>query len=327
MPRILVIVSLILLSSFSRAQFIRADYRKAEAIFHRPLAIALFDVSRSENPCDSAYKAWYNGVIREVLPPLWQLNDTVIFMESRTINSIMASRDNDYAVFSAGMTFEGQQSAGDIFWFRSFTFMLFLSEDGKKLESEMVNRSSPLITDMESGGQLLRGRYIFKISFAGQALSVNDLRFAIHQFNSRVNLALEKQYPKKGIYADKIPNTLTASLKQKTLLIPFDLDEEQDHENISAVYRYPFRIASHEEIETAIASRAEGMAYLHYLWSDREHMFLGAVIDCQSAEVLAFLKPNAARLQDHDCLPPGTSYRTMLRMKAGKLKGLERMIR
>ncbi len=327
MPRILIIAILVLFSSLSQAQFIRADYKKAEAIYHRPLAVALFDPGQAENSCDSALMSWYNRVVREVLPSLWQLNDSVIFMESRKINSVIASRDNDYAAFSAAMSFEGQQSAGDIFWFRSFTLMLFLAEDGKKLEPEMVNRSSPLVTDMETGGQLLRGRYIFKISFARQELSANDLAFAIRQFNSRVNLALEKRYPKKGIYADKIPKALTASIKKKTLLIPPDLDDDLDRESISAVYRYPFRIASHEEIETAIASGTEGIAYLHYLWSDRDHMFLGAVIDCQSGEVLAFLKPGAARLADRECLPAGTSYRTLLRMKAGKFRGLERMIR
>ncbi len=98
------------------------------------------------------------------MPKYWTLNDSVIFMERRLLTSIVGSKSPEYAVFSAKPSQEGQQSSNDIFWSRSFTFMLFLSEDGRRLDPDLVDRNSPIIPDTDNGGQLLRGRYIFKLS-------------------------------------------------------------------------------------------------------------------------------------------------------------------
>jgi len=326
--RSVLIVVLFLFSVQSYCQFIRADYKKAELIYHRPVVVPIFDLADAGDACDSTHMMWFNETMREVMPEYWELNDTVIFMERRMLTSIIGSKSPEYAVFSVRKSKEGQQSSNDIFWYDSFTFMLFLSEDGRRLDPDMVDRNSPIIPDMESGGQLLRGRYIFKLSFADMRLSKSDIIFAIRKFNERVKLALERTYSKKGLFARKIPKEITATLQYKTLLLPNDIDPEgTDRKTIEKYYKYPFKLASQEEIEAARTSKAENTAFLHYIWSDNERMFLGTVIDTQSGEVLAEFKPNAIKLEQLNCLPAGDSYRTLIRMKAKKLKSLSKMIR
>jgi hypothetical protein len=326
--RYILIVALLLIAQQSFSQLIRADYKKAELIYHRPVVVPIYDLTDAADACESAQMSWFNEAMRELMPEYWALNDSVIFMEKRMLTSIIGSKSPEYVVFSARKTREGQQSSNDIYWYDSFTFMLFLSEDGRRLDPVMVDRNSPIIPDTESGGQLLRGRYIFKLSFADMHLSKSDIIFAIRQFNDRVTEALEKKYSKKGLYASKIPRELTASLKEKTLLLPTDLDPDgTDMETISRYYRHPFRLLSQEEIEAARLSGQENTAFLHYIWSDSERMFLGTIIDTHTGELLAVLKPNAVQLEQSNCLPAGTSNRTMIRMKAKRLKSLSRAIK
>lgn len=328
MYKLAIFLSLLVFASRAHAQFLRADHNKAEAMYHRPLAVVLFDLDECESHCDSIHMAWYNEKIREVLPGTWELSDSIIFMEGSKAGAVILSKDNDYVMLTAGLSSEGQQSSGDIFWYSSFSFMLFLSEDGRHLSGNRVDRSSPLIPDNDLSGQLLRGRYIFKCSFADIALSENDLLFALSLISSKVRLALEKGYPRKGLYADRVSKEDTHSLKDRVLLIPDRLDDAGvTAKKVSAYYDFPFRIASGHEIENAIRMKEENTAYLHYLWSDRARMFLGMVVDTESNTVLAELKPMAVGPEGQDCLPAGTSYRTTLRMKLKKLKGLNRMIK
>lgn len=328
MKRFLFIILFLVFSIQSHAQFLRADFKKAELIYHRPVAVALLDLEDARDECDSLRVMWFNETIREVMPRYWTLNDSVIFMEKRLLTSIIGSKSPEYAVFSAKPSQEGQQSSNDIFWSRSFTFMLFLSEDGRRLDPNLVDRNSPIIPDTDNGGQLLRGRYIFKLSFTDHGLSEEDLIFAIEQFNDKVTLALERRYSKKGVYAQKIPKGISASLQNMTLLIPDDLDPEGIDENIvSKYYEHPFRIASQDEITTAIRDKEENAAYIHYIWSDQERMFLGSVIGTQNGALLAVLKAGSVKVEKADCLPSGISYRTILRMKAKKLRGLSRQVK
>ena len=323
-----IIISIFLFIAFqSVAQFIRADHKKARLLKSRPLIVALFDAEEEAGIlCDSLHMVWYNEAIRKIFTQYWTLSDSIIFMGSQRVASVIASKSHDYVIFSAGPSREGQQSSSDIFWFPSFTFMLYLSEDGRRFDSKMVDRSlysSPLMPDMEMTGQLFRGKYIFKLSFSGLALSENDLIFTIKTFVSKIEKALADKSPKGGIYAKKIPKEISATLKDKILLIPDDLvPEGMDRELAGRYYKHPFRIATQEEIEAAISLNTENTAYLHYLWSDRERMYLGTVIDAHSGELLGTLGPGAARIGKTDCLPPGTSSRTLLRMKAKKLKGI-----
>lgn len=325
--KFVLIITLFLIALQSYSQFIRADYKKAELIYHRPVVVPMFDLAEAVDACDSTHMIWFNETMRELMPQYWELNDSVIFMERKMLASIIGSKSPEYAVFSARRSKEGQQSSNDIFWYDSFTFMLFLSEDGIRLDPDMVDRNSPIIPDMETGGQLLRGRYIFKLSFADMRLSKQDIIFAIRQFNDRVKLALEKKYSKKGLYAQKIPKGITATLQHKTLLLPDDLDSDgTDRKTIEKYYKYPFKLAGQEEIEAARTSEAENTAYLHYIWSDKERMFLGTVIDTRTGELLAVFKPNTVKLEHGDCLPDGISNRTLIRMKAKKLKSLSNAI-
>ena len=328
MLKYLLISSLLIITLHSHAQFLRADYKKAELMYHRPVVVALFDLALAEDRCDSIHMSWYNDQIREVMPDHWGLNDSIIYMERRRLASIIGSRSPEYAVLTAKPSMEGQQSSNDIYWSRSFTFMLFLSEDGMRLDQDMVDRNSPIIPDTDVSGQLLRGRYIFKLSFANDQLSVNDLVFAIQQFNDRVQLALNRKYSKKGLYAQKIPKETSATLTTKTLLIPDNLDPDGiDEKIILKYYKHPFLIASQEEIEAKITAKDENFAYLHYLWSDAERMFMTTVIDVRSGNLLAAIKAGKLEsLTDNECLPAGISYRSMLRLKAIKLKTLNRLV-
>ncbi len=326
------IISLLLFFLIYQAnsQFIRADYKKAMELVKRPLIVALFDMEEEAgNLCDSMHMAWYNENIKEIFREHWTLSDSIIFMRSRRVASILRSKSDDYVVFSAGPSREGQQSSGDIFWFPSFTFMLYLSEDGRKFDSRMVDRSlyeSPLVPDMEMTGQLFRGKYIFKLSFSSLALSKNDLLFAINTFQNSIEQSLSEQKASGGIYAKKVPKYISASLSQKTLLIPVDLDREGiDKEAVARYYKHPFKMATHEQIEKARSERTENTAYLHYLWSDQERMFLGNVIDAQSGQILAVLGPGVARMNQADCMDPGTSYRELMRVKTKKLKSLSKL--
>ena len=317
-----------LLAGQSYAQFLRADYKKAIELKHRPLIVALFDMEEEAGTyCDSIHMAWYNYHIREIFRNHWTLSDSIIFMRSKRVASILASKSQDYVIFSAGPSREGQQSSGDIFWFPSFTFMLYLSEDGKRFDSKMVDRglySEPLVPDMEMTGQLFRGKYIFKLSFAELALSENDLVFTLLQFNTRINEALKEKKPKSGIYAKKIPKEVSAILKGKTLLIPNNLDPEgTDEKIIGKYYNHPFRIATQEEIKEAISAGDKNTAYLHYLWSDHERMFQGVVINAENSEVLQVFKVGAIKFSSKDCPPVGSSYRDHIMMKVKRLKGLK----
>jgi len=328
MKRTIYITVLILIALQSQAQFLRADYKKAEITYHRPLIVALLDLSDAVNACDSLHMNRYNEMVREIVPKYWTLNDSIIFMEKRMLTSIIGSRSPEYAVLKGQPSLEGQQSSNDIYWSRSFTIMLFLSEDGQRLDPEMVDRNSPLIPDTDMGGQLLRGRYIFKLSFVNYQLSTGDLIFVVSQFNNSVNLALERRYSKKGVYAQKVPKGITYILKSKTLLIPDNLYEEGVDENIIAkYYDHPFRIASQEEIANAILIQEENMAYIHYLWSDAERMFLGNVIDTKSGELMAVLKSNVVKLEKTECLDIDIAYRTLIRMQPKRLKSLSRMVK
>jgi hypothetical protein len=159
-------------------------------------------------------------------------------------------------------------------------------------------------------------------------LSISDLVFVIRQFNYKVQEALDKRYSKKGLFGEKVPPELTVSLQSKTLLIPHDLfGEELNEEQVGKLYSHPFRLCSQEEINSAISSKEENLAYFHYFWSDQERMFLGGVVDTQNGNVLATLKPRAVNLANSECLPPGTSYRTLIGMKSGQLKRLSKAIK
>ena len=332
MQKLLTITILLFITLQSHAQFLHADHKKAEALKYRPLLVALFDMEEEAGTyCDSIHMAWYNEKIREIFSQHWTLSDSIIFMRSRRVASFIAAKSHDYVIFSAGPSREGQQSSNDIFWFPSFTFMLYLSEDGKRFDSRMVDRglySSPLVPDMEMTGQLFRGKYIFKLSFAGLSLSENDLIFALHQFDENIHAALAEKKPKGGIYAKKIPKEISSMLKSVTLLVPDNLDSEGiTKELVSKYYKHPFRIATQEDIENAISSKAENTAYIHYLWSDHQRMFLGTVIDAQSGELLAVMGPGVARLNKAGCPKPGSSYRSQIRIKIKKLKNLSKLVK
>jgi len=332
MYKSLTIIILFFITLQSQAQFLHADHKKADALKYRPVLVALFDMEEEAGTyCDSIHMAWYNEKIREIFRQHWSLSDSIIFMKSRRVASIIVSRSRDYVIFSAGPSREGQQSSNDIFWFPSFTFMLYLSEDGRRFNSRMVDRglySYPLVPDMEMTGQLFRGKYIFKLSFADLSLSESDLVFALQQFDESILTALAEKKPKGGIYAKRIPKEISSRLKSAVLLVPDNLDPEGvTEELVSKYYEHPFRIATQEDIEDAVSSKAENTAYIHYLWSDHQRMFLGMVIDAQSGEVLAVMGPGVALLNKHGCPEPGSSYRSQIRIKIKKLKNLSRLVK
>jgi len=311
----------------SQAQFLRADYKKAMELKHRPLIVALFDMEEEAGTyCDSIHMAWYNEHIRELFAKHWTLSDSIIFMKSRRVASFIAAKSHDYVIFSGGPSREGQQSSGDIFWLPSFTFMLYLSEDGKRFDSKMVDRglySEPLVPDMELTGQLFRGKYIFKLSFADLSLSDNDLIFTIRYFNSEIKEALKNKKPKSGIYAKKIPKEVTAKLREKTLLIPNNLDPEGVNEKtVGRYYKNPFRLVSQEDLVKSIVYNEKNTAYLHYMWSDHERMYQGVVIDAETSKVLAVFRPGAIKIRSDKCPPAGTSYRNRISMKVKRLKSI-----
>ena len=243
MYKILLTILVLFFTSHSYSQFIRADHKKAALIYHRPVIVTLFDLAEAENACDSARMQWYNENIVDLMKKHWKLNDSIITMEPKRFFSMIGSKSPEYAVFTAKPSREGQQSSSDIFWYRSFTFMLYLSEDGMRIDPEMVDRSSPLIPDSDNSGHLLRGRYIFKLSLANPQLSTDDIVFVIRQFNYKVHEALDKRYSKKGLFGEKVSPELTASLQTRTLLIPNDLFvEEINEEQIGKLYGHPFRV-------------------------------------------------------------------------------------
>jgi len=323
-----ILIILFSITGSTYGQFVRADHKKAAQLKQRPLIVALFDMEEEAGTyCDSIHMAWYNDHIKEIFLQHWTLNDSIIFMRSKRVASILASKSSDYAIFSVGPSREGQQSSGDIFWFPSFTFMLYLSEDGKKFDSRMVDRglySEPLVPDMEMTGQLFRGKYIYKLSLADLSISENDIVFILNNFNTSIKNSLLEKRAKGGIYAQKIPKEITARLKNMTLLIPDNLDPDGvDKKKVDKYYKYSFRISSQEEISEAIASNAANTAYLHYLWSDHERMFQGLIIDAKSHEVLAVFRPGAISIQSEDCPPVGTSYRNRISMNIKRLKSLK----
>ncbi len=323
----LLVLFLITLSFPGRAQFLRADYKKAAELKHRPLAVVLPDPkTEASNACDSLHMAWYNDHIADAFEKQWSLSDSIVFISSRKAASIIGSKSHEYVFFTAGPAREGQQSSGDVFWYPSFTFMLFLSEDGNKIDAGFVDRglySEPLVPDMEQSGQLHRGKYIFKLSLAGMPVSENDLAFVLEQFNRNIREAATEKKNKGGIYASRIPATTTARLKKDTLLVPADLDPEGvDEKTIVTHCGSAVKLASHKEIESAISTRSPHKAYIHYLWSDHERTFVGIVVETETLEVIAAFKPGQLKLEKSDCPPAGTSYRTLARANIKSLRSL-----
>ena len=328
MKHISIIIILLSFAGQSYGQFLRADHKKAAQLKHRPLIVALFDMEEEAGTyCDSIHMAWYNDNIRDLFLQHWTLSDSIIFMRSKRVASYIAAKSSDYVIFSAGPSREGQQSSGDIFWFPSFTFMLYLSEDGKKFDSRMVDRglySEPLVPDMEMTGQLFRGKYIYKLSMADLSISENDIVFVINNFTISINKALREKKSKGGIYAPKIPREVTTRLKNMTLLVPDGLDPGgTDEKKVAKYYKHKFRISSQEEISKAILSNKENTAYLHYLWSDHERMFQGLIIDAGTQEVLAVFRPGAISIRSEKCPPTGTSYRSRISMNVKRLRSLK----
>ena len=133
MKQSLIFFILLFIASQANTQFVQADYKKAEALKHRPLIVALFDLEEEpKSYCDSLHMAWYNSNIKEIIEEHWTLSDSIILMRSKRVAKFIASKSHDYVIFSVGPSREGQQSSGDVFWYPSFTFMMYLSEDGKK---------------------------------------------------------------------------------------------------------------------------------------------------------------------------------------------------
>jgi len=203
-----ILIILFSITASTYGQFVRADHKKAAQLKQRPLIVALFDMEEEAGTyCDSIHMAWYNDNIKEIFLQHWTLNDSIIFMRSKRVASILASKSSDYAIFSVGPSREGQQSSGDIFWFPSFTFMLYLSEDGKKFDSRMVDRglySEPLVPDMEMTGQLFRGKYIYKLSMADLSISENDIVFILNNFNTSIKNSLLEKRAKGGLYSEPL---------------------------------------------------------------------------------------------------------------------------
>lgn len=310
------------------SQFVRADYKKAAALKNRPLIVALFDLEEEPGTyCDSLHMAWYNSHIKEIFEAHWTLSDSIIYMRSKRVAKFIAIKSHDYVIFSVGPSREGQQSSGDVFWFPSYTFMMYLSEDGKKFESKMVDRglySEPLVPDMEMTGQLFRGKYIFKLSMADVCISKNDIVFALHQFNDKIREALRDKKPKGDIYGRKIPKEISITLKDKTLLLPEMLEEEKlSEEKIKRYYKHPFKILPQEEINAAIATNTANTVYLHYLWSDHERMFQGMLIDAENHVVLSVFRPGHIIFKSEKCPPAGTSYRERIQLSAKRLKSIK----
>lgn len=323
----IMIILMALLTLPARSQFLRADFKKAMELKQRPLVVVLFDPeTEASTQCDSMHMAWYNEHIAVAFEKHWTLNDSIIFMESRKAASIIDSKSHEYVIFTAGPSREGQQSSGDVFWYPSFTFMVFLSEDGNRMNGEYVDRgfyNERLVPDTEVTGQLNRGRYIFKLSLPEMMISENDLAFVLQQFDISIGKALEEKKAKGGIYASPVPRSLSARLKNDTLLIPETFDPEaSDQKIISSYYNHPFKIASEKQIEDAQSGAARNQAFIHYLWSDHERMFLGFVVETETLDVITAFKPGQVKLEKAACLPAGKSYRTLIRAKARYLKRL-----
>lgn len=326
--RFLVFIFTLLLFFFrSEAQFLNADHKKAEELKHRPLIVALFDpAEEAKTHCDSLHMVFYNEHIRKVFSDHWKLSDSIIFMRSKRVASIIAAKSNDYVIFSAGPSVEGQQSSSEVFWFPSFTFMLYLSEDGKRFDSKMVDRalySSPLVPDIEMTGHLSRGKYIFKLSLYEKYIAENDLIFVLTQFSNQISEALKAQKTRGGIYAKRLPDNIRDQLKTRTLLIPLGMDPEVESEqDISRYYNFPFRLTSHQEIERTINEEKADYAYIHYLWSDHQRMFQAYVIDAETKEVLSVFKAGNIEIDLEKCLPAGTSYRKNITFSVKRLKAI-----
>lgn len=326
MRKSIIFITLGLLSLHSSGQFVRADYKKALELEHRPLIVMLFDLAKdARTQCDSTHMAFYNETMREILPEYWTLSDSIIFMKSSRVERIIESKSKEYVIFSSGYAREGQQSSGDVFWYPSFTFMLFLSEDGMRFDGSMIDRGnfrSPYIADQEMTGQLFRGKYIFKLSFFNYALSENDILLVMKQFTANIEEALKQKYPKGGIYAGKMDKDMVASLKNYTLLVPSGIYEEGiSRKKIESFYDHPFRIAGEEEIRQFISLNTEGMAYIHYLWSDHMRMFQAFIIDAGSKDIIAVFRPGKVSI-GNDCMPAGKSYRAHIEMHPKHLKRL-----
>lgn len=327
MRKILIFIIFAFAASLSFGQFLHADHKKAAELKHRPLIVSLFSLEEEAiSHCDSIHMEFYNMKIRELVSQYWTLSDSIIFMRSKKVESIISSKSTDYVILSAGSSKEGQQSSNDIFWYPSFTFMLFLSEDGMRFDGSIIDRghySTPYLTDLEMTGQLFRGKYIYKMSFYDMALSENDLRFCLDQFTKSISDAIAKKYPKGGIYAKKPDKKAAAALKDKTLLVPDNIGtEEVNNKLVSRYYDHSFQICSEAEISRAIAESDTAKAYIHYLWSDHLRMYQAFIIDTETKEVITSFRPGQVDINTQDCLPAGTSYRNRIRLNLKHLKRL-----
>ena len=96
----LLVLFLITLSFPGRAQFLRADYKKAAELKHRPLAVVLPDPeTEASNACDSLHMTWYNDHIADAFEKQWSLSDSIVFISSRKAASIIGSKSHEFDRF------------------------------------------------------------------------------------------------------------------------------------------------------------------------------------------------------------------------------------
>lgn len=157
---------------------------------------------------------------------------------------------------------------------------------GKHLLEEVV---SIAIYPGEKAGQRnfleVNREWIAKMGLPSCLVSEQEVKFFNDLIRNQIEMVKDEEN-KTNRKKSEIPQELTLSLKNKTLLLPSEKMEVTDAE-FSKYYKWPTKKVTSEEVKKAVSDATTGLAYLTVLWNDKKFEWCLAAIDCETSQILA----------------------------------------
>ncbi|MBD79010.1 MAG: hypothetical protein CL840_08835 [Crocinitomicaceae bacterium] len=213
-----------------------------------------------------------NPAIVEHLKKHWTLNSEIKGMTAEEINALLTPENaSKYLVLTGDAKQESRTVQGKNQFAEIQSIILYPGENAGNRNNADLDRE-----------------WIFKLGLPSCLVSEEEVLFLSQHMYKYISSMWDK--PKSGNRKkSKIPPASTLSLKEKTLLIPADICEV-DEAMIGKYYKTSFKLASRDEIKSAINNKQKGSAYLTVLWSDHKFEWTTFAIDCETGEVLAFAR-------------------------------------
>lgn len=157
---------------------------------------------------------------------------------------------------------------------------------GKHLLEEVV---SIAIYPGEKAGQRnfleVNREWIAKMGLPSCLVSEQEVKFFNDLIRNQIEMVKDEEN-RTNRKKSEIPQELTLSLKNKTLLLPSEKMEVTESE-FSKYYKWPTKSVSSDEVKKAVSEGTPGLAYLTVLWNDKKFEWCLVAIDCETSQILA----------------------------------------